>query len=134
MEYNIKDVKVESIRTYDTKKDGSPLVTKNGNPYKKVLLEVDENCIDDMEFNGGLSMLDFDGVAEDWGEGTKITGKIIHNGEWWNFELPKVSYKDENKELKDKIAELEGKLGDKTVGKIKNDPDEEIDLEDDLPF
>jgi hypothetical protein len=133
MEYNIKDVKIENISTYNTKKDGSPLITKNDNPYKKVLLEVDENCIDDIEFNGRLSMLDFDNVTEDWEEGTEITGKIIHDGDWWNFELPKINYRDENKQLKERIAELEEQLEKKTVGKIKNDPDEEI-TPDDLPF
>jgi hypothetical protein len=137
MEYNIKDVKIESISTYNTKKDGSPLVTKNGNPFKKVLLEVDSNCIDDMEFNGRLSMLDFDNVTDDWDEGTEISGKIIHDGDWWNFELPRRNLKQEieelekeNKELKEKIERLENK----PKGKIRNDPDEEIDLENDLPF
>ena len=34
-EFNIKDVKIEKIAFFDTKKDGSPLVTKAGKPFKR---------------------------------------------------------------------------------------------------
>jgi hypothetical protein len=78
-------------------------------------------------------MLDFDNVTDDWSEGDTISGNIIKDGDWWNFELPSkqdriTELEQENKELKEELSALKGK------GKIKNDPDEEIDLEEDLPF
>ena len=79
MEYPISNIKIERVASFDTKKDGSPLLTKAGKPFKKVLLDVDPNCIDDITFTGKLSMLDFDGVADNWKEGDLLTGKIIHD-------------------------------------------------------
>lgn len=125
MEYPIKDVELERVSTFDTRKDGSPLVTKAGKPYKKVLIDVDRNTIDDIEFTGKLSMLDFDGVADDWKEGDTITGKIIHDGDYWNFELPRVDYKSRIAELEKENSELRLKL-------VQKEREELTD--DDLPF
>jgi len=114
MEYPIKDIKIERVTSFSTKRDGTPLVTQAGKPYKKVLIDVSSSVIDEISFNGKLSMLDFDGVADNWREGDLLTGKIIKDGDWWNFELPKVDYKSkiaelelENSELRRKILELE---------------------------
>lgn len=114
MEYPITNVEIRRVASFDEKKDGSPYTTKAGKPFKKVLIDVSPDCIDDMEFTGAMSMLDFDGLTDDWSEGTKITGKIIHDGDYWNFELPKVSAKDriaelekENEELKKKIEAMQ---------------------------
>ena len=127
MEYNVKDITIERIASFETKRDGSPLVTKKGDPFKKVLIDIDANSIDDDEFTGKLSMLDFDGVADNWSEGDKITGKIIHNGDFWNFELPKVN-------LKDKVAELEKENSNpKKEIEILKGKNTDVEL-DDLPF
>lgn len=127
MEYKIKDVAIERIASFETKRDGTPLVTKKGDPFKKVLIDVDTNSIDDDEFTGKLSMLDFDGVADDWSEGDKITGTIIHNGDFWNFELPKVNLRDEIAELKKENVKLKKEI---EILKGKNT---DVEL-DDLPF
>lgn len=135
MEYSVKDITILRIASYDTKRDGTPLVTKpkfggEGKPYKKIMLTVDSNCIDDMEFNGQMSMLDFDGLADDWSEGDKISGKIIHDGDYWNFELPKVDLRAENENLKQENAELKRQL----EAIKKGDSIDGSDSIDDLPF
>lgn len=131
MEYPTTNVEIKRIASFDKKKDGSPYTTKAGKPFKKVLIDVDSDCIDDIEFTGSMSMLDFDGLTDDWSEGTKITGKIIHDGDYWNFELPRVTAKDriaelekENEMLKATIEEME-----KVTGK-----DEDLEGLDEIPF
>ena len=125
MEYPVKDIKIERLATFNTRKDGSPLVTKAGKPYKKVLIDVNSDCIDDFSFTGKLSMLDFDGVADNWKEGDTITGNIIHDGDYWNFELPKVNLRDEITRLEKENAELRLRLD-----RLGNEPI----TDDDLPF
>lgn len=132
MEFPIKDVKIERLATFETRKDGSPLVTKAGKPYKKVLIDVNSDCIDDFSFTGKLSMLDFDGVADNWKEGDTITGNIVHDGDYWNFELPKVNFRDKITELEDKIKELETENA-RLKGELVAERRDAIQ-EDDLPF
>lgn len=132
MEYPISNIKIERVASFDTKKDGSPLLTKAGKPFKKVLLDVDPNCIDDMTFTGKLSMLDFDGVADNWKEGDLLTGKIIHDGDYWNFELPRTSARDKIEELESKIKTLEEenkRLQDELIAERRGQI-----TDDDLPF
>lgn len=132
MEYPISNIKIERVASFDTKKDGSPLLTKAGKPFKKVLLDVDPNCIDDITFTGKLSMLDFDGVADNWREGDLLTGKIIHDGDYWNFELPRTSARDKIEELESKIKTLEEenkRLQDELIAERRGQI-----TDDDLPF
>jgi hypothetical protein len=132
MEYPISNIKIERVASFDTKKDGSPLLTKVGKPFKKVLLDVDPNCIDDITFTGKLSMLDFDGVADNWKEGDLLTGKIIHDGDYWNFELPRTSARDKIEELESKIKTLEEenkRLQDELIAERRGQI-----TDDDLPF
>lgn len=132
MEYPISNIKIERVASFDTKKDGSPLLTKAGKPFKKVLLDVDPNCIDEITFTGKLSMLDFDGVADNWKEGDLLTGKIIHDGDYWNFELPRTSARDKIEELESKIKTLEEeneRLQDELIAERRGQI-----TDDDLPF
>lgn len=132
MEYPISNIKIERVASFDTKKDGSPLLTKAGKPFKKVLLDVDPNCIDEITFTGKLSMLDFDGVADNWKEGDLLTGKIIHDGDYWNFELPRTSARDKIEELESKIKTLEEeneRLQDELIAERRGQI-----ADDDLPF
>jgi hypothetical protein len=123
-EFNIKDVKIEKIAFFDTKKDGSPLITRDGKPFKKVLIDIDPYSIEDLEFTGKLSMLDFDGVADNWKVGDTITGKIINDGEYWNFQVPKVDLRTRVAELEKENAELKKKLAEK----------DDVITDEDLPF
>jgi|GEM_PF-2716950 len=125
-EFNIKDVKIEKISFFDTKKDGSPLITRDGKPFKKVLIDIDPDTIPNMDstFTGKLSMLDFDGVADNWKVGDAITGKIIHDGEYWNFQVPKVDLRTRVAELERENAELRKKLAEK----------DDVITDEDLPF
>lgn len=96
MEYKVTDLAITNVNVYESKKDGTPFITKNGNPFKKVNFKVDmvEAGVDDPSFEGWLSMLDFDGVADNWSDGEKITGTIEKNGDFWNFNLPKLRLTD----------------------------------------
>jgi hypothetical protein len=154
MEYNVSEIEIKRITPYETKKDGTPLTTKAGKPYKKVLIDVDRDCIEDGEFEGKLSMLDFDNTTDNWTVGFGITGKIIHDGSYWNFELPRTDKRPDYKDLERRIRALEEKAGIVTpraeawntmkeittpkdaldFSKKVLEPVKEEDLGDDLPF
>lgn len=127
MEYNIKDAEIRRITSFDKKKDGTPILTKQGKPYKRVLIDIDPSVVDDEEFTGKLSMLDFDNVSDDWSEGDKITGTVTRNGDFWNFELPKTNLKDRVRELERENEELKRKIAILELSSEK-------ELEEDLPF
>jgi hypothetical protein len=107
------------VKSYDTKKDGSPYTILNGpnkgNTYSRVNFSIDKDLIADPTFTGELSLLDFEGVGKNWSDGDTVSGIVKKNGDYWNFELPKASLKmkvaeleAENKELKRKLAQYEG--------------------------
>lgn len=137
MEYPIKDIKIERIATFETRKDGSALIThpkdgSTGKAYKKVLIDVNSDCIDDFSFTGKLSMLDFDGVANDWQVGDLITGTIVHDGDYWNFELPRVNLRDKVSDLEAEIKELKAERDELRQKLI--DQERASLTESDLPF
>lgn len=128
--YEIKDIPIKGISFYNKRKDGTPLLTKNEDPYVKVLLEIDSNAIDDMEFDGKMSMLDFNNVSSNWDKGTLITGTIERNGDYWNFELPKEpSLRDTVRDHEERIKKLED-----VIFEINSEKEDEDLGEEDLPF
>lgn len=130
-EFEIKDVPILRIGFFNTKKDGSPLVTKDGKPFKKVLIDVSPDIVDDPTFTGKLSMLDFDGVTDNWKEGTLITGKVVHDGDYWNFVLPKDNLKDTVEKLVKDVEKLKEEVSE--LRKSYLSTEDEI-TDDDLPF
>lgn len=137
IKFNVENVEITKIYKSSTRKDGTPYVTKptkfdpEGKAYSKVDIYIDPVAIDDMEFEGRLSMLDFNNNAKDWTEGTKITGVVVKNGDFWNFELPKTPrgnaaismLREEVEQLKARVSALEGNQS------MTTEP-----LSDDLPF
>lgn len=135
--YEIKDAKIEGIAFFDKRKDGTPLVTRpkfngqEGTPYKKVLIDISKDLVDDPEFGGTVSMLDFEGVADNWEVGTTISGTVIRNGDYWNFELPKEpTLKEQFKELEKRVERLESAVfiseGESTLVSEDDIDDEEL--------
>lgn len=140
MEYNIKEATIEKIYKSTNRKDGTPYITKpsqyhpKGRPFTKVDIYIDSSAVDDMGFNGRMSMVDFDGLAQSWEEGTKISGVVKQNGDFWNFEIPKQSKVDiSNLVTKEEFNELEGRvelLENNSRGRVEPNGQSE----DELPF
>jgi hypothetical protein len=110
MEYNINNVEIEKVFSSDKKQDGTPYVSSKGQPFKKVDIYISANAIDDSDFQGKLSYFDYFGKTADWKQGTLITGKIIKNGQWFNYEFPPSSVKvavEEVSGLKEKVEEIQ---------------------------
>lgn len=68
-----------------TKKDGTPLIGKNGRPYTKLALKCNEH--------GDKWLSGFDGKeTQGWREGDTVNVEIEQNGEYLNFSVPKSSH------------------------------------------
>lgn len=115
--------KIEKIYYNTANKDGKAYVDKNGKPYAIANMYVDENLVDDPEFNGKISFFDGDGTATAWKEGMELEGQIEKNDRgYFNFKLPsRLSI------LEERVAILEAKVFPKSK--------EEKEVEaNDLPF
>lgn len=70
----------------DKNKDGTPFISKNGKPYKKIAFKVKEEVLGKVgEYVSGFYR---DSMA-DWGDGTEIEVDVELNGKYLNFSLPK---------------------------------------------
>jgi len=77
-----------SGKTYvnDKTKDGKPLETKDGRPYKKISFKVKEEVLGTVgKYINGF----YRDEMEHWDDGTEIEVEVVQNGEYLNFELPK---------------------------------------------
>lgn len=86
-----------------TKKDGTPLLTKTGKPYAMLSIKTQEH--------GDKWLSGFEGsVSKNWKVGDCVEFNVIPNGEYLNFEVPKVedTLKAEIENLKARVKTLEG--------------------------
>jgi hypothetical protein len=110
MEFPINNVEIERVFSSDKKQDGTLYVSSKGQPFKKVDIYVSANAIDDSEFTGKMSYFDYYDKTAGWQQGTRITGKIIKNGQWFNFEFPPSATRQAVEEvsgLKERVEELQ---------------------------
>ena len=84
---------IREIKVYHNKQDGTPLVTKNGNPYKSVAIVAEEEVLG--AIGSKIYVNDFSNETEDWREGTVVelsVEKVDKNGKTYiNGRLPKSS-------------------------------------------
>ncbi len=144
MENEISNVEILKLFRQTEGKNG-PYITQKGNKFTKVDIHIDPRTIQDPEFEGKMSYFDFYDNTANWDIGTTISGKIVKNGKYFNFELPvggKKAIELDLKELENRIAKLEEVVFPKpkrelTFDKPKAEAPEvegSDDMDDDLPF
>ena len=116
-------VKIEKIYRSDKKKDGTPLVNKDGKPYEKLSIKTDQHGD---KWVGGFVNI----ATGKWKEGDEVEIEVTQNGDWLNFKTGKsgsfggVSQKAFD-ELSQRVAQIENTLlgmtnkdGDIDLGKV----------------
>jgi hypothetical protein len=74
-----QELHITSVKHYDSKKDGTKMISKNGNPYWRAQIQTEEHG---STYLSGL-------VFEQLTEGQIIKANVTKNGEYLNFELVK---------------------------------------------
>ena len=147
IQYPIKNQEIVKIYRSTEGKNG-PYMSAKGNPFTKVDIYVDPRAIEDGEFEGKMSYFDYFENTKNWDIGTTISGSIVKNGRYFNFNLPakpgKKSLELDIKQLQTKLEDLEKKVFGSVQG--KNEVDEAMEFSekivepkveeevDDLPF
>jgi hypothetical protein len=103
----ISNKTVKKVYINTTKKDGSPLVDKNGNPYKLIALETTDGTKASM-FCGKFGQKDLE-VIQTWQEGQAVIISLEKNGDFLNFSLP-----TKTDELEARVAVLEDMMSKMT--------------------
>jgi len=145
VEYPIRNLEIEKIYRSTSSKDGKPYMSSKGNAFTKVDIYIDPRAIEDGEFQGKMSYFDYFGNTDSWEIGTVISGSVVKNGQYFNFNLPpsgKKAVELDVKEIKARLRALEEKVFGKIQGQT-DEVDEALDFskevieekeEDDLPF
>lgn len=94
---------IEKIYRTTKKKDGSPLVNKNGERYERVGIQVPEYPGKWLNGFGGED-------TDDWDKGSRVSITVEENGEYLNFRAPKRAdaLEERLRSLEDRVAALEG--------------------------
>lgn len=112
IQYPVKNQEIVKIFKSTAGKNG-PYVSSKGNPFTKVDIYIDPRAIEDGEFQGKMSYFDYYGNTNGWEIGTSITGMVVKNGKYFNFQLPpsgKKAVELDIKEMKQDIEELQKKV------------------------
>ena len=153
MEYKIENVEIVKIYKQDKNRDGKPYMSSKGNPFVKVDIYIDAGDVDNVEFEGKMSYFDYFNTTKVWKPGDRITGIVVQNGKYWNFDMPsekQVETKKRQSQMDEVIARLD-KMETAMIGAgillKKNEVEEAIDFskevldekkeeeeEDNLPF
>jgi len=125
----IKEIKLKSIYINDKKKDGSPYIDKNGNPFKMAVIESDSGSKASM-FCGKFQANDLKTI-QIWKAGDTVRVNLEKSGEYINFSLP-----SKTDELLERVEKLEKAVFTiKTPQNIETTPTPEKELTvDDIPF
>lgn len=76
------ELHITKIARFTTKKDGSPLVNKNGKPYTSVRIQTQEH--------GDKWLSGFENAeVKNWAEGATVDVEVTQNGDYFNFSIPK---------------------------------------------
>ena len=103
----MEKVKLVKITHLNNNKDGQPLVSaKTGKPYTRCLIDLADG-------RRGVSGFG-NKTTQSWKEGDEVSIVITQNGQYWNFEVPRM----ENL-LEDRIARLEAAVfGEAKTGMV----------------
>ena len=111
-------VKITRIAHLEKDKAGNILVTKDGRPYKRCLIDLE----DGRKVSGFGNTL-----TESWKEGDEVDIILEQKGEYWNFKTPKAG---DNSDLINEIHKRVSKLEDHVFGagtKVAEDAPNPID-------
>jgi hypothetical protein len=73
---------ITALTRKTTKKDGTPLITKDGRPYAMLSIKTQEH--------GDKWLSGFENsISKNWTVGTTAEFNVVPNGEYLNFEIPK---------------------------------------------
>jgi len=146
MDYTLENVTIDRIYKSTENKDGKKFVSSKGNPFTKVDIYVDARSISDGEFEGKMSYFDYYGNSDSWDIGSTISGKVVKNGKYFNFELERKTISSADmKDVLMRLARLEGAVfkdnevddAMKFSGAViepKKEEKKEEDISEDLPF
>lgn len=102
----MEEVTLKKIYRSDKKKDGTPLINKNGQPFEKIGIQTIEH--------GDRWLSGFGGPAnKSWVEGDRVKIEVYQNGEYWNFKMPNTSggvSREEFDQLAMQVRDLKAKL------------------------
>jgi hypothetical protein len=96
----IKNVTIKNIYINEKNKNGEPLIDKNGNSYKLVVIENEAGHKASM-FCGRFQAKDLEEIKT-WKSGDVVKVNLEQDGKFTNFSIP-----NRTDELQDKIANLE---------------------------
>lgn len=103
----MEKVTLTFVGRYDTKKDGTPLLTKAGKPYTSLRIKCNEH--------GDKYLSGFDGSqTKDWKIGDTVDIEVEEKGEYLNFSVPKAGSVDFTR-----LATLENKVTTLTLSHNK---------------
>ena len=106
---------IKGIKIYSSNKEGEPLIDRKGRKYKRVFLTLGDGIINDTEWEGTASYLDYYDDSGDWREGTELDGEIkkneVNGKVFWNFYKmrPVDALTDRIVSLEKRVDILEGK-------------------------
>ena len=109
-EFKIENATIDKIYRSDKNKDGLVYMSSKGNPFTKVDIYIDARLVKDADFEGKMSYFDYYGNTDTWDIGTTISGSVVKNGRYFNFQLPPTQKKAlelDIKELATRVEELE---------------------------
>lgn len=95
-----------------TKKDGTPLVTKDGRPYAMLSIKTEQH--------GDKWLSGFEGtISKNWKVGDTVEFNVVPNGEYLNFEVPKLedALKADIQGISKELKELTKRVTDLELGK-----------------
>jgi len=81
-------IKLSKVFINEKKKDGTPYVNKNGEPFKMAFI-TSENGNKASMYIGQMDLHKFEIVSK-WKEGDEVDVEITKSGEFTNFDLPKA--------------------------------------------
>ena len=100
---------IKSIKVMTQKADGSPLINKNGDKYKSILITINDPAYADKtlsQYLGTYKGKQATSLAEGWSEGDEVSITIEQNGDWLNFK-PATKTDERSDALEDRVKKLE---------------------------
>lgn len=122
----METLKITRVFISDKKKDGTPLIDKNGKAYRKIAIKCDK--YGDKWLSSFINRQDDD--MNSWKEGDVVNVEVEENGDFLNFRVPtKLDL------LESRILKLEKEMLELKGDVYESEGEKEAIIEaDDLPF
>ena len=148
-EIKLENAQIQKIYKSEEDKNGERYISAKGNPFKKVDIYIDPRAVDDPDFEGKMTYFDYFDNTSNWEIGTTLTGVVTKTEKYgrtfFNFQMTrpdKQSLALDVKKLQDRVAKLEKVIFKGNSPEVQEAmeftkesmKEEEVDLENDLPF